>query len=206
MPSKHDSIPLYHITDVENLPSILADGGLSSDAVMAARPGNVIGHSHIKERRLTQIMVPCAGDRFVGEFVPFYYCPRSPMLYTVNEGATGKPPGCQRSIVHLVTNVGFASRLGVPFAISDGNAGAFHTSFRSDVDALDRLDWAAISETYWQAVVHQKAAEFLVADSFPWTGIFEIGCHDEDIVEAVRTILASAEHRPQVTVQRSWYY
>jgi hypothetical protein len=96
---------IYHITDGENLPGILTEGGLRSDAVMAEKNPTVIGYGHIKERRLKQIWVACCGGRFVGEFVPFYFCPRSPMLYTTNKGATGRPVGCQRTILHLVSRV-----------------------------------------------------------------------------------------------------
>jgi hypothetical protein len=140
---------IYHITDVENLPSILTDDGLYSDAVMAQRNSTVIGYSHIKQRRLTQITVPCCNNRFVGEFVPFYFCPRSPMLYTINQGATGRPPGCQETIVHLVSNVDAAVGLRRAWAVSDGNAGAYHTDFDSNLNALDALDWPAIRSRSW---------------------------------------------------------
>ncbi len=62
---------IYHITDVANLPGILAEGGLRSDAAMAEKNPTVIAYGHIKERRLKQIQVTCCGGRFVGEFVPF---------------------------------------------------------------------------------------------------------------------------------------
>ena len=80
MPLPPEQRLIYHITDIDNLPSILAHGGLFSDAVMSGRDPTVIGYDHIKRRRVTQIRVPCCGNRFVGEFVPFYLCPRSPML------------------------------------------------------------------------------------------------------------------------------
>ena len=94
-----DQILIYHITDVANLPGILAARGLRSDIAMAEPNPEVIGYSHIKHRRMTQIRVDSCGGRFVGEFVPFYFCPRSPMLYTVNLGNTGRTPGCQQTIV-----------------------------------------------------------------------------------------------------------
>lgn len=56
---------IYHITHVDNLPHILADGHLVSDATMIARggPATAIGMSSIKERRLT-LPVHChPGDR-----------------------------------------------------------------------------------------------------------------------------------------------
>ena len=115
----------------EILPSILKDGGLHSDAVIAERDPRLIGYSEIKKRRLNEIHVPCCGFHYVGDFVPFYFCPRSPMLFTVNKGNTGHPPGCQRSILHLVSTVADGLATGKPWAISSGNAGAYHTTFES---------------------------------------------------------------------------
>lgn len=43
---------IYHITHIDNLPSILKDGGLHSDAIMAERDPKLIGYSEIKKRRL----------------------------------------------------------------------------------------------------------------------------------------------------------
>lgn len=100
-----EEILIYHITDVENLAAILVAGGLHSDAVMAKNQHAVIGYNHIKERRMKEIRVPCCGGRFVSEFVPFYFCPCSPMPFTINIGKTGRPPGCQKTIVHLVSTV-----------------------------------------------------------------------------------------------------
>jgi ssDNA thymidine ADP-ribosyltransferase, DarT len=57
-----DQTLIYHITDVENLPGILAGGGLRSDAAMAQHNPAVIGYGHIKQRRMTEIRVACCGD------------------------------------------------------------------------------------------------------------------------------------------------
>lgn len=206
MAEKPQKVLIYHITDVTNLPGILADGGLHSDAVMAGRDPTVIGYDHIKKRRLEEIQVPCCGGRFVGEFVPFYYCPRSPMLYVINQGKTGRPAGCQTSIIHLVSAVSTAVRLGRAWAVSDGNAGASYTSFFASLDALDSLDWGAISAKYWQSQLHEKQAEFLVADFFPWTSILGIGCHNTAIAERVRALLVDRPHQPNVQVKSDWYY
>jgi hypothetical protein len=197
---------IYHITDLENLPNILSDGGLHSDAVMAQRNSTIIGYAHIKERRLNEIRVPCCNNRFVGEFVPFYFCPRSPMLYTVNYGYTGRSIGCQASIVHLVSSVAAAIGLGQPWAISDGNAGAFHTSFYSDVGALDGLDWPAIRARSWSGRTHEKSAEFLVAEFFAWSSIQQIGCHNSAVARQVDALVQNQSHQLSVDVQPLWYY
>ena len=201
-----DQVLIYHITDVENLPGILAGGGLRSDAAMAPHNPAVIGYGHIKQRRMTEIQVDCCGGRFVGSFVPFYFCPRSPMLFTVNKGATGLVPGCQRTIVHLVSTVAAGIGQNRPWAISDGNAGARHASFFADLAALAGLDWDAIQATQWQGRTHQKSAEFLLADFFDWTGFHAVGCHNDETARLVQNMLAAAAHRPIVSVKPDWYY
>lgn len=201
-----EDILIYHITDLANLAGIVARVGLRSDVAMAAGNPEVIGYGHIKERRATEIRVDCCDNRFVGEFVPFYFCPRSPMLYTVNKGNTGRPVGCQRTIIHLVSRVGTALQTGKDWAISDGNAGAFHTSFYRDLKELKNLDWKSIRATSWQGMTHQKSAEFLVADFFPWPAFHAIGCHNLEVAAQVAAILDPSPHRPVVSVEPTWYY
>ena len=206
MNARPDQVLIYHITDVENLPGILAGGGLRSDAAMAQHNPAVIGYGHIKQRRMTEIQVDCCGGRFVGEFVPFYFCPRSPMLFTVNKGATGLAPGCQRTIVHLVSTVAAGIGQNRPWSISDGNAGAFHAAFSADLTSLAGLDWAAIRATQWQGRTHQKSAEFLLADFFDWTGFQAVGCHNEETARLVQNMLVDTVHHPMVSVEPNWYY
>lgn len=206
MPLDPARVAIFHITPVSNLAGIIEQGGLYSDAALEHHPHDVIGYSHIKQRRLTEYRIACCGDRFVGEFVPFYYCPRSPMLYTINRGNTGKAPGSQRDILHLVSDVATAMALGRAWAISDGNAGAAHALFSSNIAQLDGLDWAAIRATQWAGRTHQKSAEFLVADFVPWTAIRGIGCYDDDVRAQVERIVGNDPHQPEVRAQRGWYY
>jgi hypothetical protein len=201
-----DKILIYHITDVANLPGILAENSLQCDAVMAKANPEIIGHDHIKKRRLKDIPIPCCRWRYVGEFVPFYYCPRSPMLFAIDKGATGRPVGCQRTILHLFSTIAAGIATGKAWAISSGNAGAFHTTFASNLEALNTLDWEAIRATQWAGKQHQKSAEFLVADAFPWTAIQGIGCQNSATADKVRSLLADAAHRPAVTINANWYY
>ncbi len=205
---QHDpeKILIYHITDVANLPSILAENGLHSDAVMVKHNPEIIGYDHIKKRRLKEIPVPCCEWRRVGEFVPFYFCPRSPMLFTINKGNTGRPQGCQRTILHLVSTMASGIATGNAWAVSSGNAGTFHTTFAANQEALNALDWEAIRATQWQGKQHQKSAEFLVADFFPWAAIQKIGCQNSTTADKVKALLADIAHQPAVEIKTNWYY
>lgn len=208
MPRAFANTAIYHITDVTNLPAILKAGGLLSDVALveAGGPQTQIGYAHMKRRRMTEYVVDCCGNRFVGSFVPFYFCPRSVMLYTVNQGNSGREKGCQSTIVHLVSSAEHGASLGRPWAISDGNAGAEHASFSSSRAAIDELDWSAIEANSWGGRTHQKAAEFLVADFFPWSSILKIGCQNQKTQSVVEQIIASHAHRPTVTTNQNWYY
>jgi hypothetical protein len=201
-----DQVLIYHITDMANLPAILAEGVLYADAVMMKRNPELIGYDHIKRRRLKDIPVPCCKCRYVGEFVPFYFCPRSPMLFTINRGNTGRPSGCQKTILHLVSTMAAGITTGKDWAVSSGNAGAFHTTFAANLEALGTLDWEAIRATQWQGKQHQKQAEFLVADTFPWVAIQGIGCQNPATADNVREMLAGVAHQPSVDVKTNWYY
>jgi hypothetical protein len=206
MPHNPEQVLIYHITDVANLAGLIAEKALLSDALMAQRNPEIIGYDHIKKRRLKDIPVPCCGWRYVGEFVPFYFCPRSPMLFTLNKGNTGRPEGCQKSVLHLVSTMAAGMATGHAWAVSSGNAGAFHTTFAAKLEALDNLDWEAIRATQWQGKQHQKSAEFLVADSFPWAAIHLIGCQNSAVADKVRGLLADVAHRPAVEIKSNWYY
>ncbi len=82
---------LYHIVHVDRLPSIVADGGLRCDAALQAqpRPGTTIGMNTIKQRRLTNSL-ECHPGLHVGNCVPFYFCPRSVMLFVIHRENHGE--------------------------------------------------------------------------------------------------------------------
>jgi hypothetical protein len=79
---------IYHITHVDNLESIARRGEIWSDGL--CRNNNLgnkqVGMSAIKARRLFELEVDCHPGTKVGEYVPFYFCPRSIMLYLLYRG------------------------------------------------------------------------------------------------------------------------
>lgn len=207
---------IYHITHVDNLHGIVADGGLVSDAEMMARGGAAapIGMSHIKMRRVEQLKLDCHPGTMVGDYVPFYFCSRSIMLYVIYQKNHPKLTyrGGQGPIVHLVADlhavVEWARAPERRWAFSLSNAGAFYTQFRSRVEDLEELDWPAIAATDWRSadVKEGKQAEFLVHERFPWDLVIRIGVRSGDIRERVAVALRDATHRPAVEIKSDWYY
>src|SRR5688572_9495836 len=125
--------------------------------------------SKIKNRRLHNIEVDCHRGTKVGEYAPFYFCPRSIMLFILHKGnhpdlnyAEGQGP-----IVHLRADVNlvirWADQNGVLWAVSDGNAGSYGASFYTGPSALSHVNWQAVATDRWSdpAVKEGKQAEFL---------------------------------------------
>jgi ssDNA thymidine ADP-ribosyltransferase, DarT len=85
---------IYHITHLRNLPQIVEAKKLWSDAkrIELGLQCDVVGISHIKQRRLTEIEVDCHAPTHVGDYVPFYFCPRSVMLFILHKGREPAAP------------------------------------------------------------------------------------------------------------------
>ena len=204
---------IYHIVHVDRLASIVADGVLWSDAALQrhARPGTTIGMSTIKQRRLNN-PVTCRPGLSVGDCVPFYFCPRSVMLYLIHRANQPELDyrGGQGPIVHLEADlheaVAWAERHGRRWAFTLSNAASGYFKDRCDLAQLDEIDWPAIQASDWRACKEGKQAEFLVEQSFPWTLVQSIGVCTVEAYNGAMEAVRSADHRPAVTVQPRWYY
>lgn len=206
---------IFHITHVENLASIVEDAELVSDATMIARggPSAAVGMSSIKQRRLT-LPVTCHAGTTVGQYVPFYFCPRSVMLYVLHRGNHPSLDyrGGQTPLVHLEADllsvVAWANRDGRRWAFSPSNAGAVYTSFYADLTQLDQVNWSAVDARDFRdpTIKEGKQAEFLLEGSFPWSLVTRIGVHTQAIKTKVVEALSSASHKPAVDILPDWYY
>ncbi len=210
---------IYHIVHLDCLASIVKDGHLLSGATMATRPnaGTTIGMSKIKARRLTNKLT-CYADLAVGACVPFYFCPRSVMLYLIYRGndADLAYPGGQDPIVHLEADlhaaVKWAKKNGKRWAFTLSNAGAYYFEDRCDLTDLDDIDWDAVDARKWSgngvpfSVKEGKQAEFLVEECFPWSLVERIGVIGNVQATQIMAAMAKGKHRPPVEVRREWYY
>lgn len=216
MPQLPSSPKIYHITHVENLDAIVKAGALFSDREIHRRGGTAqaIGMSEIKRRRLEKLEVPCHQGTRVGDYVPFYFCPRSVMLYVIhraNHPELTYQEGQDR-IIHLEADLGqviaWADDGDRPWAFSLSNAGAFYTEFRSCRTELDQLDWSCIASTDFRdsKVKESKQAEFLVHERFPFALVERIGVRSSSTLQRAATALSGASHRPLVEQRSDWYF
>jgi hypothetical protein len=207
-------IKLYHIAHVDRLPSIVATGGLLSDAMVQAQAlsGTMIGMNHIKQRRLTELQLSSHPGLFVGACVPFYFCPRSVMLYLIHRrNAELAYQGGQASIIHLQADLGavvaWANAQPVRWAFTLSNAGSYFFEDRNDLARLGEINWVAVQATNWSGGLKEgKQAEFLLEQHFPWLLIERIGVESAAVYRQVVNALPAHGHRPPVEVRPDWYY
>lgn len=205
---------LYHIVHVDRLGSIIADGCLWSDAEVSQRdpPGTGIGMKDIKRRRLTELRLSSHPDLHVGDCVPFYFCPRSVMLYLIWRANHRELSyrGGQGPILHLEVDlrrtVAWAERNRRRWAFTLSNAGARYFEDRCDLACLGEIDWDAVQARDWQQRKEGKQAEFLLELSFPWHLVERIGVQSRATYTAAVNALPAHGHRPPVEIRPEWYY
>lgn len=210
---------IYHIVHVDRLASIIADGQLLCDAQMAQRAnaGTTIGMGSIKQRRLS-LPITCRPGLHVGGCVPFYFCPRSIMLFLIHcanhEELSYK--GGQGPIVHLELDlrevVEWAEGQQRKWAFTLSNAGAYYFEDRCDLSNLSEINWDAVAANQWsgngisRSVKEGKQAEFLVETSVPWELVRRIGVRSQAVGQQASQVVQTAAHRPTVEVKADWYY
>lgn len=205
---------IYHICHIDRLPSIVDDGVLWCDAEVVQREpaGTTIGMSDIKTRRLDELTLTSYPDLHVGACVPFYFCPRSVMLYLIymrnHKELTYK--GGQGPIVHLEADlhrvVEWAEQAGRRWAFTLSNAGSYYFEDRNDLARLGDVKWDAVRADKWQGRQEAKQAEFLVEHSFPWELIDRVGVLSPAMQGRATQAITGSTHRPAVDVLRGWYY
>lgn len=206
---------LYHILHVDRLRSVLADAYLFCDARMANHQGGgtIIGLSGIKQRRLESLLV-CHPGLHVGDCVPFYFCPRSIMLFLFyrNNHPELTYRGGQEPIVHLEADlhrtIEWAQAHDQRWAFTLSNAGSSYFESRCDVDRLGEINWTAVQNRDFRDpnVKEGKQAEFLIERCFPWNLVERIGVHSQAVAQQVADALHGAEHRPRIEIKPEWYY
>lgn len=201
---------IYHITHIDNLSGILAEGRLWCDSKRLSRQLNTtsIAHQHIKARRLKR-GVNVAAQGALGDYVPFNFCHRSVMLYAIYAGAVAQYSGGQNPIVHLVSSVDDAVSTGQPWAFTERHAELGYAQYFDSLDDLNKVEWRVMPLTYWagsEETKEKRQAEFLVHDWFPWTAILQVVARVPQTAKRIEEILESESHQPPVLVKPAWYY
>lgn len=203
-----------HFTHVNNLPGILTAGTMQADA-RVARGSSLAREAadlEIKARRRTiPVLLPPYGH--VADYVPFYFAPRSPMLYKLFKGGVPGYTEGQDPLIYVVTTVESISAAGLRSLYSDGNCAKAITMIYDDLSQLDVvIDWPVMRATMWNDTaedpdrMRRRMAEFLVYDCVPVSCFAGIVVRTQSMKGRVEGILAAHAIKLPVRVEQSWYF
>jgi len=155
------------MTHIENIPHILENGITHSKSLNANLNFVPIGDSSLISKRSEFLL---DNGRKLGEYIPFYFGVRTPMLYVVQKGfnmVASIPP---EKIIYCVSSVQKIIDLKLDFVFTDGHA-VDRLSMQyaiNDIQNIDTIiDKNSIVSKYWIDEndldrKRKKEAEFLV--------------------------------------------
>jgi hypothetical protein len=203
---------IYHFTHVDHLPGIVQRGLLADTA--ARKVGvlaNEVGNRDIKERRRRR-PVPMPPGGVVADYVPFYFAPRSPMMYAIDQGNVPEYSDGIDPLVYLVTDIERLLILGLTVLTTDRNAVLYFAEFATGIDRLDdTVDWPLMRQTMWNNTadepdrMERRMAECLVHESVPWEAFSAIHVRTDSRRDEVATLLASVD-APSISVAPAMYF
>lgn len=204
----------FHFTRAEHL-STIVENGLLSDTVAQER-GLLqieVGVAGIKaDRRRRGVPVPPGG--VVADYVPFYFAPRSPMMYRISRGGVeGYQDGTSR-LIYLVTSTRKLQESGARMIVTDRNAVLQVAEFAAADDGLNRLvDWALMREPMWNNTAsdpdrkERRMAELLVHQSVPFESLVGIAARTSLVADEIADVFVSMGiTTPKVYVRPRWYF
>ena len=210
---------IYHLTHIRNLPGILAAGRLLADTsdAWADRPVvDISSPANRDARRDTRVAGP--DSLAVADHVPFFLSPNA--LVWDNIRAQSLDPrlsddahdAAAFDFVILVSTVKKVLDQQVAaaddasashFAVTDGDAAFTNTSIGATADSADTLLRTLRADLDSDAILK---AELLVPGEVPFGLVTLIGVANDRVRDAVKPILAAANHKPKVAVYPPWFH
>ena len=199
---------LYRMTHIENIPHIL-QYGITHATSPNANPAYVpIGDSSIISTRNQFVL---NNGRQLGEYIPFYFGKRTPMLYVIQNGYNMLEPTPAENIVYCCTSVQKILDLILGFVFTDGHAiDRFSTQYQpEDINNLDKIiDWNAVNAKYWRNendldLKRKKEAEFLVLGDINYSAVLGFITYNE---EAQKKLIECGVPEEQSVVKRNYYF
>lgn len=192
IPIQYQHVEVYHFLHLDNLESVCRYGLLSCNMQYQKKiKHHSIALAGIQNRRASMSVTVEPGG-VVHDYVPFYFCKRSPMLLHVLNAKNVD----QQLLVYLCLPITIMDQQPCVFTDSSANRNDA-PSFFNDPMNLDKLNWSEINSLKWKSdselLKQQKMAELLIHQHLEFTSIPRLVVWNESIADIVRKILDDCE-------------
>ena len=188
---------LYRIVHWQNVEYILRNGIYHQEHSMADPNYINIGHRQLIADRHEYPITKLPNAGTLGEYVPFYFGPHSPMLLMIKNGTPPIEKRPQEDVVYIITSVNTVKEANCEYCFTDKHAKlALAGFYRNDAD-FDKIDWEVIKAKFWHNIPEyqdrqdRKQAEFLVRHHVPVSCINWLGVKSEERKKYFEEIISS---------------
>jgi len=202
----------YRIAHIDNLPLILRDGLVSKKQINYNDQYINIGNpSIIDVRSTTEVKLP--DYHTIGDYVPFYFTPKSIMLLNIQTGYQSPLVIKRHPSEIIVLRCRIKKLIELPkWFFTNGQANTFITEHYNDIKFLDQIDWITIQNCDFKKTLadndkpRRYQAEFLVQNHVPIEYIDSIYTYDEVAKNRVCKALEEYKKELIVGVQKLYYF
>jgi hypothetical protein len=199
---------LFRMTHIKNIPHILRYGITHSTSANANPDFVPIGDGRLIATRNNFLL---NNGRRLGEYIPFYFGTRTPMLYVVQNGFNMVAPTPAENIVYCVSSVQKIIDMQLDFVFTDGHAvDGFSSQYTAaDIQKIDTiLDKSAIKSKYWcdendLDKKRKKEAEFLVLGDIAHEAILGYLTYNE---KAKNSLINFGADTANVHIKSAFYF
>lgn len=193
------------MTHILNIPHILDVGFVHADSPKASRNYISIGDSSMIRARADRD----AAGKTLDQYIPFYFGPRSPMLYVIQNGFNGVIKRSPRDIVYCVLRVDAVVDSNLRFIFTDGHA-ADHITKTYQREEIKNIDNIISSDDvyaqFWNEdadAKRKKEAELLFLDDVPASLISGYVVYNE---KAMQQLISYGIPEDKIIIRTNFYF
>jgi hypothetical protein len=203
---------LFRITHATNLPWLLANGLHAANSAKSDPNFVAIGNPDlIGKRSHRPVPIPPRGT--LADYVPFYFTPKSPMLYNINTGYGGITQRGNDEIVILVSSCQVMHKTGVRMVFTDRHAYTATAIWSADADDLATIiDWEILCrhdfarDDSYPDKMERYQAEALAYRHVPPVALLGVGCASAAGKARIDSQIQAAGLSLKTVVRPEWYF
>lgn len=197
----------FRITHIDNIPHILRNGIVKADSPL--RDDNFVS---IGDQQVIRVRSEMAVEgRRISDYIPFYFGPRSPMLYVIQHGYNGVQRVEPWNIVYCVIRLDDIMNNNIDCVFTNGHALSKITSFfakerLAGIDEIVKYDDVYSSQWDTEADIdlkRRKEAELLIKNDLPPQFIKGFVVYNE---EAKQKLMMVGVDENKIVVAPGYYF
>jgi hypothetical protein len=203
---------LFRITHISNVSWLLTHGLHAASGDMKDPGFIAIGNPDLIAGRTRHAVSHPPGGT-LADYVPFYFTPKSPMLYNIRTGYKGITRRSNDEIAVLLSSCWTMAENRVRLLFTDRHAYMRTATWTSDpANLAELLDWQILRrhdfarDDAYPDKMDRYQAEALAHRHVPPAALLGIGCASESVREMIESAVLEAGVNIQVFVRPGWYF